>query len=60
MNTLVPYFFKPISDFYLSLTEDGDFKETIYLKGGTTGGNEWHSRFLNRERSRINHKYDEY
>jgi len=52
MNTIVPYI-KPIVDLWHSLTEDQEFKEL------TENRQDWHTKFLNNERWKLNEEFKE-
>jgi len=48
MNSVYPLF-KPLVDLFHYATEDNNFKELTQFRSGTSGGNDWHSKFLRNE-----------
>jgi len=57
MNTIYPLV-EPLFNFWHYLTHDPYYEDLTFFKGGSTPGNEWHTKYLKSEQHKYSSKLD--
>jgi len=58
MNTIY-YVTKPLADLWNRYLNDPNFQDLTSIRGGSSGGNDWHTKYLRSERDRVNSEFND-